>query len=141
MPNIDQEADPAESYVAPPRIFNGKELQSYSDGNKMLLAMITRDGDPDGFFLFALLYVLSEPRAEVQKATANKDQARLDVLKWLDDLRLSHAAEPGFMEDGSPNPLYVPGEFEEAQALALTIMRESNKNKVDPVASAAGGNA
>jgi hypothetical protein len=122
MSNIDEQADPSESYVAAARSFHGMELKPYSLGNKMLLAMITRDGDPNSFFLFAVLYVLTQPRSVVQRAAANKDQVREDVLAWLDGLSLS-TDEQG-----------------KAQDLAIEILQEANKEKVDPIATAAAGN-
>ena len=120
--NIDEQSDPSESYVAPPRVFRGMELKPYSLGNKMLLAMITREGDPNSFFLFSLLYVLTQSRAVVQKAAANKDQIREDVLAWLDVLEMSDADQSA------------------AQDLAIEILQEANKEKVDPIASASSGN-
>jgi hypothetical protein len=141
MSNIDEQADPSESYVAPPKSFRGMPIQPYSLGNKMLLAMITREGDPNSFFLFALLYVLTQPRAEVQRQAANKDQIRENVLMWLDSLNLSKDVGIPVTADGSPNPDYIKGEETQAQDLAIEILQEANKNKVDPIATAQAGNA
>lgn len=120
--NIDEQADPSESYVAPPRVFRGMELKPYSLGNKMLLAMITREGDPNSFFLFALLYVLTQSRGQVQKEASNKDAVRENVLAWLDGLNLSDADQS------------------RSQDLAIEILQEANKEKVDPIVSASSGN-
>lgn len=140
MTNIDEQSDPSESYVAPPRSFHGMPLAPYSLGNKMLLAMITREGDPNSFFLFALLYVLTQPRSEVQRAAVNKDQIRENVLTWLDSLKLAPGKGEPRLPDGSPNPDYIPGEDEKAQDLAIEILQEANKEKVDPIATAQAGN-
>lgn len=142
MSNIDQEADPSESYAAPPRTFSGHDLKPYSLGNKMLLAMITRDGDPDSFFLFAVLYVLTQPRAEVQRDAADKEALREKILSWMDGLSLEPSQGEPFLdlERTQRNPDYVPGGQEKAEALAIQILTEANKEKVAPIPSGAAGN-
>lgn len=139
MSNIDEQADPTESYVAPPRTFHGMELKPYSLGNKMLLAMITREGDPNSFFLLSLLYVLTQDRSRVQKESANKDQVRENVLAWLDTLNLAPQKGDRLLQDGkTPNPDYVPSEQEKAEDLAIEILQEASKEKVDPITTASG---
>lgn len=148
MSNIDEQLEPGESYAAAPRLFRGEEIKPYSDGNKMLLAMITQPGDPDSFFLFSLLYVLTNPRSDVQRITRNKDSAREAVLEWMDDLKLEPGQGEKFLRNdkGEPdmdkiNPAYVSSGQEKAEAMAVEILQEANKGKVDPIASAASGNA
>lgn len=144
MSNIDEQSDPSESYVAPPRIFQGKELKPYSLGNKMLLAMITREGDPNSFFLFSLLYVLTESREKVQKDCADKDGVRGKILEWMDGLQLKPGRGMSPLECKEkglpPDPNYRQGEEADAQDLAIAILQEANKEKVDPIAAAASGN-
>lgn len=138
MNNIDEQADPTESYVAPARTFHGMELKPYSLGNKMLLAMITREGDPNSFFLLSLLYVLTQDRSRVQKESANKDQVRENVLEWLDTLELAPQKGDRLLKDGASNPNYVPSEQEKAEDLAIEILQEASKEKVDPITTASG---
>lgn len=140
MSNIDQELEPSESYVASPRTFKGLEVQPYSLGRKMLLAMITREGDPNSFFLFSLLYVLTHPREEVQRDAADKNALREKILSWLDSLDFAPAKGDRFLTDGKANPDFVSSEDEQALDFATKILQEAAKEKVDPIASGGAGN-
>lgn len=120
--NIEEQSDFTQSYVAAPREFQGKPLSSYSLGARGLISSLGRGEDSGLLIYFIILYVLSHPREEVQKFTWNIDEGRTSILNWMDALNLSKEDE------------------EKAIALAKEIVKEANKEKVDPIVTSSSGN-
>lgn len=77
-----------QSFIAPNRVFDGRELAPYTEGSRLLLMQIRSDEDSSAYFVWAFIYLhilLRQNRKEAIALAWNKDLFRERLLEWISE--------------------------------------------------------